>query len=53
MEINYFIVGIILIIAIVVVIVLIRKNKKDEKNFEKTVNESEMQPEKHKDVEPM
>ncbi|MES2872909.1 MAG: hypothetical protein V4708_04235 [Bacteroidota bacterium] len=51
MEINYFIVGLILIIAIVVVIVLIRRNRKDQKNFEETVNESELHPEQHKDVE--
>lgn len=53
MEINYFIVGLILIIAIVVVIVVIRRNKKDQKDFEHTVNESELQPEEHKDVEPL
>jgi hypothetical protein len=53
MEINYSIVGLILLIAIVIIIVLIRRNKKDQKDFEKSVNESEMQPEEHKDVEPL
>lgn len=53
MEINYFVVGLILIIAIIIVIVLIRRNKKDQKDFEETVNEAELQPEQHKDVEPL
>jgi preprotein translocase subunit YajC len=53
MEINFFVVGLILIIAIVIVIVVIRRNTKDQKDFEQTVNESELQPEEHKDVEPM
>ncbi len=53
MEINYTIVGLILLIAIVIIIVLIRRNKKDQKNFEESVNESEIQPEEHKDVEPL
>lgn len=53
MEINYPIVGVILLIAIVIIIVIIRRNKRDQKDFEKNVNESEMQPEEHKDVKPM
>ena len=52
MEINYFIVGTILIIAITVVIIVIRRNTKDQKDFERTINESELEPETHKDVEP-
>lgn len=53
MEINYPIVGVILLIAIVIIIVIIRRNKRDQKDFEKNVNESEMRPEEHKDVKPM
>jgi preprotein translocase subunit YajC len=53
MEINYSIVGLIVILAIVIIIVLIRRNRKDQENFEEAVNESEKQPEDHKDVKPM
>ena len=53
MEINYSIVGLVLIIAVAIIIILIRRNKKDQKNFEKSVNKSEIQPEEHKDVEPL
>jgi len=52
MEINYPIVGVILLIAFLLIIFLIRRNKKDQKAFEKNVNESEIEPEQHKDVEP-
>ncbi len=52
MEFNYPIVGVILLIAVLIIFALIRRNKKDQKNFEKSINESEMEPEQHKDVEP-
>ena len=48
MEINYPITILILIGAIVLIIVMIRKNRKDEKDFENTVNQSELEPEDHK-----
>lgn len=53
MEINYYIVGLILLIAILVIIIVIRRNTKDQKDFERTVNESEIEPESHKDVNPL
>ncbi|WP_411274807.1 hypothetical protein [Daejeonella sp.] len=52
MEFNYLIVGLILIIAIVIIIVLIKRNQKDQKNFEETVDRSDLPPEQHKDVKP-
>jgi len=52
MEMNYPIVGVILLIAILIIVFLIRRNKKDREDFEKNINESEMEPEQHKDVEP-
>jgi preprotein translocase subunit YajC len=38
MEINWFIVSIVLIVAIVLIIVLIKQNRKDEKKVEKDFN---------------
>ncbi|SKB31045.1 hypothetical protein [Daejeonella lutea] len=53
MEINYPIAGLILLIAIIVIILMIKRNRKDQKNFEKAVNESEIKPEEHKDIDPI
>ncbi|MEJ7692755.1 hypothetical protein [Daejeonella sp.] len=53
MEFNYTTVGIILFIAIVIIFVLIRRNKKDQKDFEKNINESEMLPDEHKQDDPL
>lgn len=53
MEINYPIVGVILLIAIVIIIFIIKRNKGDQKDFEKNINESELKPEEHKDIEPL
>lgn len=49
MEINYPITGLILLAAIVLLIYLIRRNQRDEKKFEKDLNESEIDPEEHKE----
>ncbi len=51
MEMNYIIVGFVVVAVIVLIIWLMRKNQKDEKNFEQTVNASELNPEKHKEDE--
>jgi len=48
MEINYPVTILILIAAIILIIVMIRRNRKDEKDFEKAVNQSELEPEEHK-----
>ncbi len=53
MEINYTIIGLTALVVVVLVIFLVRRNHKDEKDFEKKLNESEVKPEEHKDVEPM
>ncbi len=53
MEVNYSSIGLILLVAVVIIIFVIRRNRKDRKDFEKTVNESEVQPDKHKDVDPL
>jgi len=47
MEINYPVAGIVLLAMIILVIFLIRRNRKDEKTFEKEMSESEIKPEKH------
>lgn len=53
MEINYSLVGLIALLVVVLIVFLARKNYKDEKDFEKKLNDSEISPEEHKDVEPM
>lgn len=47
MELNYPITGLIILIVIILVIFIIRRNRKDEKNFEKGINQSELEPEQH------
>lgn len=47
MEINYVIVVPVILLAILFVVWIIRRNRKDEKKFEKEMNESEILPEKH------
>ncbi|EHQ25494.1 hypothetical protein [Mucilaginibacter paludis] len=47
MEINYWIIGIIVILAVCLVGFLIWKNRKDEKSFEQDTIQSELKPEKH------
>ncbi len=51
MEMNYVIVGLVVVAVIVLIVWLVRRNRKDEKNFERTVNASELNPEKHKEDE--
>ncbi len=48
MEINYSIAGLVILIVVILLIFMIRRNQKDEKDFEKGVNESELEPEQHK-----
>ncbi len=49
MKANYPIVVIVVIAAIILITFLVRRNRKDEKKFEKDLNQSEMKPEKHDD----
>jgi uncharacterized membrane protein len=51
MEINYMIIGLIALIAVVIVIVLARRNHRDKEDLEKTLNESALDPEQHKEPE--
>lgn len=47
MEVNYPIVGLVLIAAIGLIVFLIRRNRKDKKKYEREVIQSEIKPEKH------
>nr|WP_294947156.1 hypothetical protein [uncultured Mucilaginibacter sp.] len=47
MEINYTIAGLIVFVALIVIFLLVRKNQKDEKQFEKDMNQQGTEPEKH------
>ncbi|MES2455793.1 MAG: hypothetical protein V4594_09645 [Bacteroidota bacterium] len=47
MEINYAIVIPVILLILVLVAWLIWRNSKDEKKFEKDVNQSEIKPEQH------
>lgn len=47
MEIDYIIVGLVVLAAVVFVIWLIRRNMKDKVKFEKDVIKSDLKPEKH------
>lgn len=51
MDMNYAAVALIIFLTIVIIVVLIYRNKKDQKNFEEKVNQSELQPEEHKEGE--
>jgi Ca2+/Na+ antiporter len=47
MEINYWWVGLFLLLMVILVIWLIKRNRKDEKDWEKEVIQSELKPEDH------
>lgn len=49
METNYLIIALALIVAIIVIFLLIWKNRKDQKDFEKKMNQESIDPEQHKD----
>ncbi len=51
MEINYTLLGIILILSILLIIFLIWKNRKDQKEYEQQKFRSEIEPPKHRDPE--
>jgi Ca2+/Na+ antiporter len=48
-SINYWWTGLVLLLLIVLVIWLIKRNRKDEKELEKEIIQSELKPEKHDD----
>ena len=53
-QINYPIVIIVVIAVIILLIWIIRRNRKDEKDYEKEIIKSELKPEENddKDIEP-
>lgn len=51
MTINYPLLGIFLLAVIILIVFLLRRNRKDEQKFEKQMNQSELNPEKHDDDE--
>lgn len=49
MELNYPIIGLILLAAFILLLYLIRRNRKDEREFEKDFTKGEIEPEEHKE----
>lgn len=49
MEIDYLIISLALLVAVIVIILLIRKNRKDQKDFERKMNQQDIDPEYHKE----
>ena len=48
-SINYWWTGLVLLLLVLLVIWLIKRNRKDEKDLEKVIIQSELKPEKHDD----
>ncbi|MCX2454207.1 hypothetical protein OQX61_23250 [Pedobacter sp. PLR] len=48
METNDIIGGLAIFLAVLLLFFLVRRNKKDQKNFEHDMNQSEIKPKKHK-----
>jgi hypothetical protein len=46
---NYPVAGLIIIIVIAGIIWLVKRDQKDEKDFEKEIEQSEIKPDMHKD----
>lgn len=47
---NYPLAGLIVIVVIAGIIWLVKRNQKDEKDFEKEIEQSEIKPGKHEDT---
>jgi preprotein translocase subunit YajC len=47
MEVNYVVIGLILLAAIVFIVWFIKRNRKDKKEFEEEINRKELPPEQH------
>jgi len=52
MDVNYLTVAVLLLVVIIGIIFLILRNRKDKRNFEKEMSESEIKPEKHEENHP-
>lgn len=48
---NYPVAGLIVLAVFIGIVYLIRRNRKDEKDFEKQVGRSDIKPERHDDPE--
>jgi hypothetical protein len=51
MEINYQVIGSILLVVIILIIFLVRRNQKDKKELEEKLNHPDVQPKKHPEGE--
>jgi len=47
MNINYLVIAGVVFIIIILLVLFLRRNKKDEKGFEKDVIQNDLEPEKH------
>lgn len=47
MEINYTILGIVVFVVVLIIVFLVRRNRKDQKDYEKDKIESEIPPQSH------
>lgn len=47
MEVNKFVIGILVIVILAFVYFVIKRNKKDQKKMEREFNEKEVSPKKH------
>jgi len=47
MELNWWLIGIVLFFVVILIVYLIWKNLKDEKDIEKTLINEEMKPKEH------
>ncbi|WP_166587905.1 Loki-CTERM sorting domain-containing protein [Mucilaginibacter agri] len=48
---NYPVTGLIVLAVLIGIIYLIKRNRKDEKDFEKQIGRSDIKPERHNDPE--
>jgi hypothetical protein len=48
MQINYPVVGLVIVAIIILVVWIIKTNMRDEKDFEQEIIESELKPKEHK-----
>lgn len=48
MNVNYYVIGGIILVLLILLLLFLKRNQKDEKEFEKDVANNELEPEKHK-----
>ncbi|RZL32872.1 MAG: LPXTG cell wall anchor domain-containing protein [Pedobacter sp.] len=47
MNINYLIIAGVIVVLVILLVLFLRRNKKDEKEFEKDIIQKDLEPEKH------